>query len=233
MLEFIHGQQNELLSITPQGQLNERNEMTNEKNQIRGNCQCCGKQQAVKNGTMAKHGYTVEHGWFNGVCSGERFAPIQISRTQTDKIIAEILAEIPQLLVKAEQVVMGKLLPAVVITGRYNNKVTIPYADATPYDQRHARDQMLWELRNRASAGKAFTETLGNIANEYHGKPLTEVAKKEAPTPIGINEVKIMNGCRIVSTSVYGGKVNYKPEGLDTTWSCYVSTTKWRNLKTA
>jgi hypothetical protein len=201
--------------------------------QIRGNCQCCGRDQAVKNGTMAKHGYTVEHGWFNGVCSGERFAPIQVSRTQTDKIIAEILAEIPQLLAKAEQVVMGKLFPQFVVVGRYDNRKTIPYADADVRDQRHACEQMVWELRNRASAGKAFTETLTSIANEYHGKPLTEVAKKEAPTPIGINEVKIMNGCRIVSTSVYGGKVNYKPEGLDTAWSCYVSTTKWRNLKTA
>lgn len=201
--------------------------------QIRGNCQCCGRDQAVKNGTMAKHGYTVEHGWFNGVCSGERFAPIQISRTQTDKIIAEILAEIPQLLAKAEQVVMGKLFPQFVIVGRYDNRKTIPYADADVRDQRHACEQMVWELRNRASAGKTFTETLTSIANEYHGKPLTEVAKKEAPAPIGINEVKIMNGCRIVSTSVYGGKVNYKPEGLDTAWSCYVSTTKWRNLKTA
>jgi len=201
--------------------------------QIRGNCQCCGRDQAVKNGTMAKHGYTVEHGWFNGVCSGERFAPIQVSRTQTDKIIAEILAEIPQLLAKAEQVVMGKLFPQFVVVGRYDNRKTIPYADADVRDQRHACEQMVWELRNRASAGKTFTETLTSIANEYHGKPLTEVAKKEAPTPIGINEVKIMNGCRIVSTSVYGGKVNYKPEGLDTAWSCYVSTTKWRNLKTA
>jgi hypothetical protein len=201
--------------------------------QIRGNCQCCGRDQAVKNGTMAKHGYTVEHGWFNGVCSGERFAPIQVSRTQTDKIIAEILAEIPQLLAKAEQVVMGKLFPQFVVVGRYDNRKTIPYADADVRDQRHACEQMVWELRNRASAGKTFTETLTSIANEYHGKPLTEVAKKEAPTPIGINEVKIMNGCRIVSTSVYGGKVNYKPEGLDTAWSSYVSTTKWRNLKTA
>jgi len=201
--------------------------------QIRGNCQCCGRDQAVKNGTMAKHGYTVEHGWFNGVCSGERFAPIQVSRTQTDKIIAEILAEIPQLLAKAEQVVMGKLFPQFVVVGRYDNKKTIPYADADVRDQRNACNEMLWELRNRASAGKAFTETLGNIANEYHGKPLTEVAKKEAPTPISINEVKILNGNRIVSTSVYGGKVNYKPEGLDTAWSSYVSTTKWRNLKTA
>lgn len=201
--------------------------------QLRGNCQCCGRDQAVKNGKMAKHGYTKEHGWFNGVCSGEFFAPIQISRTQTDKIIADITAEIPELLAQAEQVVMGKLLPAVVVTGRYNQRVTIPYAEATTYDQRHARDQMIWELRNRASAGKTFIEAMANIANEYHGKPLSEVAKKVAPTPVGINEVKILNGNRIVSVRVEGGSVFYKPEGINTSWSMYVSTTKWRNLATA
>ena len=35
--------------------------------QIRGNCQCCGKEQAVVGGLMSKHGYTVENGWFSGV----------------------------------------------------------------------------------------------------------------------------------------------------------------------
>jgi hypothetical protein len=145
--------------------------------QIRGNCQCCGKQQAVKNGYMAKHGYTVEHGWFNGVCSGERFAPIQVSRTQADKLISEIRAEIPELLKQAEQVIMGKLFPQFVIVGRYDNKKVIPYADADVRDQRLAREKMVWELRNRATAGKAFAQTLESIANEYHGKPLLEILK--------------------------------------------------------
>ena len=218
------------LHITPQGQ-HKGNEMTNEKNQIRGNCQCCGKQQAVKNGTMAKHGYTVEHGWFNGVCSGERFAPIQVSRTQTDKIIADITSEIPELLKQAEQVVMGKLLPAVVITGRYNQRVTIPYAEATTYDQRHARDQMVWELRNRASAGKTFIETMANIANEYHGKPLTEVGKKVAPTPIFRGEKKSRNDLIYTCTHVTGARVYYTFGNGIKTLNGWISSTSWRKME--
>jgi len=218
------------LHITPQGQ-HKGNEMTNEKNQIRGNCQCCGKQQAVKNGTMAKHGYTVEHGWFNGVCSGERFAPIQVSRTQTDKIIAEILAEIPQLLAKAEQVVMGKLFPQFVVVGRYDSRKTIPYADADVRDQRNACNEMLWELRNRASAGKTFIETMANIANEYHGKPLTEVGKKVAPTPIFRGEKKSRNDLIYTCTHVTGARVYYTFGNGIKTLNGWISSTSWRKME--
>ena len=79
--------------------------------QIRGNCQCCGRQQAVVNGRMSKHGYTVKEGWFSGICSGRNYAPIQVSRTTTDKIIADISAEIPELIAKAEKVKSGELTP--------------------------------------------------------------------------------------------------------------------------
>lgn len=35
------------------------------KTQTRGICQCCGREQAVLNGTgfMSQHGYTVKNGW--------------------------------------------------------------------------------------------------------------------------------------------------------------------------
>ena len=59
-------------------------------NQIRGHCQCCGNQQAVVSGHMSKHGYTVEHGWFQGVCTGESYKPIELERTVTNKIMAAV-----------------------------------------------------------------------------------------------------------------------------------------------
>ena len=145
--------------------------------QIRGTCQCCGRQQAVKNGHMSKHGYTVKGGWFTGVCSGERFAPMQVSRTQTDKLIADITAEIPELIVKAELVKTGKLTPTSVVIGRYNNKQTIPYDVATLRDQAHARDSLEWSFRNRASAGQHFVKTLAEIADEKHNTALVEILK--------------------------------------------------------
>ena len=151
--------------------------MTNEKNQIRGNCQCCGRQQAVRNGHMSKHGYTKKHGWFAGVCSGERFAPMQVSRTQTDKVIADITAEIPELIAKADQVKAGNLLPKTIVVGRYDNKQEIAYADATLVQQYKAKDSLEWSFRNRASAGESFVKTLAQVVNEKHGTELLVITK--------------------------------------------------------
>lgn len=59
------------------------------KTQTRGNCQCCGRDQAVAKGTMAHHGYTVDNGYFNGTCGGHMHAPLQVERTVADSIVAK------------------------------------------------------------------------------------------------------------------------------------------------
>lgn len=47
----------------------------------RGTCQVCGRVQAVnaKTGMLAKHGYTVEWGWFEGTCRGSDHLPFEKS----------------------------------------------------------------------------------------------------------------------------------------------------------
>ena len=43
-----------------------------------GTCQACGRSQAVRaNGRLAKHGYTVDYGYFSGTCSGSDKAPLE------------------------------------------------------------------------------------------------------------------------------------------------------------
>jgi hypothetical protein len=145
--------------------------------QIRGNCQCCGRDQAVKNGRMAKHGYTVERGWFAGVCFGERFAPMQVSREQTDKVIADITAEIPELIAKAELIKSGNLTPKTIVVGRYDNKQEIPFADASPLQKSKALTSLEWSFRNRAHAGESFIKTLAEIVDQKHGKELVKIYK--------------------------------------------------------
>jgi hypothetical protein len=198
--------------------------------QIRGNCQCCGRQQAVKNGSMAKHGYTVDHGWFNGVCFGERYAPMQVSRTHTDKIIADITAEIPELLKKAEQVVMGKLLPKTVEIGNFKNRTTVPYAEASDYDQRQARQQLEWAFKMKAKAGESFIQTLSAVANEFHGKPLVEVTK-QAPVQIEIGETRNANDASYVCIKLDGARVYFKAQRGEKIWKSWVGSTAWRKME--
>lgn len=144
--------------------------------QIRGNCQCCGRQQAVVNGRMSKHGYTVKEGWFSGICSGRNYAPIQVSRTTTDKIIADISAEIPELIAKAEKVKSGELTPKT-IKVRMMSKEEIPFEQGDLRQQLAARTSLEWAYRNRARAGQDFIKEMTEVADKYHGQPLIEVTK--------------------------------------------------------
>lgn len=52
----------------------------------KGTCQLCGRIHAVNNktGEIAKHGYTVDYGFFNGVCQGSNILPLQKDREELD-----------------------------------------------------------------------------------------------------------------------------------------------------
>lgn len=47
----------------------------------RGTCQLCGRAHKIdtKYGTVAKHGFTKEHGFFNGTCRGSDNKPLEVS----------------------------------------------------------------------------------------------------------------------------------------------------------
>lgn len=57
------------------------------KSTHRGHCQLCGHFQKLPGGRLAQHGYTVEWGFFEGVCPGTGGLPYEVS---TDLIEASI-----------------------------------------------------------------------------------------------------------------------------------------------
>jgi hypothetical protein len=212
------------------------------KIQVRGNCQCCGRQQAVVGGLMSKHGYTVQNGWFNGVCSGNHYAPMQKSRVETDSIVANIRAEIPKLLAKAEQLENGTLIPEFVTRRSYNYQTRkreekiIPFAEASASEQKDAVRSMKWSLISRASSGESFANQLESIANEVYGTELVKVEKKEVE-PICVNDKKINKETGTVYTCI-------KVEGARIWWTTvrpsdnkilksWMGSQSWRGLETA
>ena len=52
-----------------------------------GECQICGRIQKLPVGQMAKHGYTVDWGFFNGVCSGSNNLPFEQDKSLVDEAI--------------------------------------------------------------------------------------------------------------------------------------------------
>ena len=51
-----------------------------------GTCQCCGHFQKLPGGRLAKHGYTVQWGFFEGTCLGSHELPYELS---CDKIVKD------------------------------------------------------------------------------------------------------------------------------------------------
>jgi len=54
----------------------------------RGHCQVCNRVQKVPNKLMAKHGYAVLAGYFEGVCYGSGHFPLELSKTMVIRSIA-------------------------------------------------------------------------------------------------------------------------------------------------
>lgn len=57
-----------------------------------GTCQSCGRSQAVnaKTGRLAKHGYTVDYGYFNGTCAGSDSQPLELETSLNVETVAAI-----------------------------------------------------------------------------------------------------------------------------------------------
>lgn len=153
-----------------------------DKIQTRGNCPCCGREQAVlSSGLMSKHGYTVEDGWFNGVCHGDRHAPMQVQREVTDAIVAQVREEAAALEARADALKAGtETLGKVRHPGRYfapGEKVElVEFSSLNAYQQRDVLDSTVWAIRNRAKVGRDFADFMAKLVNAVHGQALRVVA---------------------------------------------------------
>lgn len=65
------------------------------KHTHKGTCQVCGSVQAITGeaGVIAKHGYTVEWGFFNGTCSGSHSKPLEQDKWLTETMIKHLREE--------------------------------------------------------------------------------------------------------------------------------------------
>lgn len=207
------------------------------KIQLRGHCQVCGNEQAVPNGRMSKHGYTIKNGWFNGVCQGEYHAPIEVSREHTDGVIIQIKLDCVQIQNRINGLRDGSIKPETFQvwnyrTGKYEAK---PASELGEYAYRDALKNLIHSLEMRIRAGEQHIEVMTRIADQFHGKPLREVdVDANKPEPIQYGEKRIINDKGTVAAvhRIDGARVYYKCIGYDgkeyTTWQ---SSRTWRSLQ--
>ena len=69
-----------------------------------GTCQLCGKRHMLPGGKLAKHGYTVDYGYFNGTCRGSDELPFEQSKDVAERALAGAISHRDHLLATAEAV---------------------------------------------------------------------------------------------------------------------------------
>ena len=204
---------------------------TNTKTQTRGICQCCGRDQAVMSGLMSKHGYTVDHGWFNGVCDGRRFRPMEIDRSAADATVRAIRAQCVELRNRSEDMAAGRVDPQVCTTTRYDaatrKAVEIPFAEGTEWQQRDARASAVWKLARRAEIGASVASSLEACADKHHGQPLRLVPVEAGPAPIIIGEHREGERGPLTCCDVRGARVYWKNAAGFKGWT---GSQAWRRL---
>jgi hypothetical protein len=208
--------------------------------QKRGHCQRCGRQQAVRHGISA-HGYTVANGWFQGVCQGHRYVPLEESRATTDRMIAEILADSSALRIKADETLAGQHDPVEYDTGRRQRidgkgvPVMELFAEASEYKQQDIRTRLAWNMTMRAKTGEDFAKYMGELADKVHGTELVVVVKPVPAERIQAGEKRV-NDKGLVMTAVRqdGQRLHFKFERADgKVYTSWMSPRSWRTLQTA
>jgi hypothetical protein len=143
------------------------------KSQYKGHCQACANIQAVKaNGKIAKHGYTVKHGFFMGICMGSGELPLEVNNEFTFKVINLINEQIPQLLTLADRLNKGLEVPNQIILGSGNRSRTISINDAKDYEIAQYCSAESAKNKHRVFCGELTIKMLTNAELEFHGKEL-------------------------------------------------------------
>ena len=198
--------------------------------QLRGHCPYCGRLQAVPNGLLAYHGYTVPNGWrmFVGGCgAGQTCRPLELDREACDKFCAELIERAEQDEARALAFERGEINPSGVppYIRKRGEPDLIPWEDANEYEREHGVKLAIHQNRQAASMARSHVEMLQKLADRVHGQPLMEVKRDDRPAPINTGEQRRNSrGDVLTVKGVERGRVYYyfdrggdKPRGVS--WS--------------
>jgi hypothetical protein len=191
-----------------------------------GNCPICGNLQAV-NGGMSKHGYTVSHGWFAGICYGERKAPIQHDKAATLTMVADVLAQIAKLEADVEKLKTGEMKPKTAPIASHYKADEVPFDQAPEYMQKQRVEQIIRGLEFKVKSGRNHVEHMLALVLKVHGTELIKQAKPIPPAQIMTGESRQGKTRVMTCTSVEGSRIYYKDEKG---FKSYTSPQAWRKF---
>lgn len=156
-----------------------------------GTCQACGRRQAVhvKTGMIAKHGYTTDYGFFNGVCGGSDHLPLELDTAVNVGTVAALRKFADEQEAKAEGDILAVQMQigSKVVRGRREgvfamlDRAEFVASDRFYYTTFDAQvDLVRMRLRRTAEIVRADAQMLDDLRDKVHGQPLQERLAKPA-----------------------------------------------------
>jgi hypothetical protein len=149
-----------------------------------GTCQACGRRQAVhiNTGMIAKHGYTTDYGYFNGVCGGSDHLPLELDTAVNIAVVAGMIAFAAEQDATADgeithvQAEVGPYLRNNRGT-RYRERKLVDRAEFVATQPAYADfdrevESIRRSLRRTAESVRADAAVLDGLRDKVHGQPL-------------------------------------------------------------
>ncbi len=172
----------------------------------RGTCQACGRVQAIRPdvGFVAKHGYTVDWGFFNGICAGADVTPMEYDTTLALSICAQLEVDARRNDVLASKLERGEIFPKWVksVWQGYGKTERREVARETLTDF-EASQQVLGathRARSAAKSARAHITLLKKLMAERYQQPLYPIAPARRALAVG-DKVSYQKGtvvCEVV-----------------------------------
>lgn len=166
--------------------------------------------------TLAKHGYTVEFGYFNGTCRGSDRQPVQTDRTITDATIESLGRYAAECDESAARLRDGAISPGRIRTGDKLNRTTykyeatyIAFADGTLAQQVRAVEMAVAGAESDARGARAHAVGLQQMADKYHGTAWVLIVDEPKATPASKPVVDVKTA---TVTGAFGSKAARKEE---------------------
>jgi hypothetical protein len=143
----------------------------------------------MADGKLAKHGYTVDWGYFHGVCQGAEAKPLEHDKTLTESLIKLLREDVaPRADKLAADLEAGIVDPQWTkrvpdVTNRRTGFVTYKTVSAerhelNDYNQQHQRNAAVCRAQSDARHARSHADMLVKMIEMRHGQPLYPVSDK-------------------------------------------------------
>jgi hypothetical protein len=138
-------------------------------------------------GYLAKHGYTVEWGFFSGTCMGSGCKPLELEKTLTEAIIVDLREKVAPAADKLAAdleagAVEPKWMKTVKLTERRfgpTKKVECERAELQSWQQAEQLKAAIYRALGDARGARSHADMLEQMIEMRHGKELTPVTREE------------------------------------------------------